>query len=465
MKKSKSKKIKIAAASKLHLTGGILAVTLIAAAGVIALVSSFAASLTGILQLTVYDTNAGRGVAGVSVIISSATTGGVSCESPTSMIASTGSSGVVRFLKCTAPADYLLKAIPNLSQLGYRLNSGSAGPGTVFTMSDTTTTAVTVSVSPIDSDNDGTPDNTAGYPADSCPSVAGPGSNQGCPVAATPPPTPTPTPNTPAPTTTTTSGSSQSSSGSATKSGTTAAKATAPAVVVATSGDTTPPAAPENLSISKLGGGIFISWDESTDNTGIKGYNLDRSTDNKSWKSIAKDVSVSFYTDDDTNSSGHYYYRVQAVDNSGNLSEGTLGDIQLSQTSASNSGGSKPISPSAKKINTGLVAALSVGLVLVLAVIVVTFVLLRRRMLSSSEPYSYDIGGMAPPNMPTATVMPSNTPLPPQPGPAPQVYNVGQPAQHTSVSLKEMVMEEMNRHGPNQQGQPPMPPQPPTLQQ
>lgn len=462
MKKQKSKKVKtlkgIQSISKLRLFSALAVVVFVAGIGVYTLLSSFADSTTGIISVKVVDKATGKPLVGEAYVSISVTTPNTLC---TNMDGVSDSDGQINFSGCRIGIPYTITFItfkggwyqvaPSSS---YTYNSQlSIQPGTQQTI-------VFISTVPTDSDGDGVPNKT-----DSCVSSAGPASNNGCPMPAAPAAPSTPTTPVSTPSTSTSSKPSTSSSGSSTSKKTTTTStpaATAPATVVATSGDTSPPSAPENLIISKIDGSVFISWDDASDNVGITGYNIERSTDGQKWESLAKNVTSTSYNDNTVGSANHYYYRVQSVDKSGNLSEGTLGDIQLT-ASKSSSGGSKTATATAKKSNAGLVAGLTVGIVLIIALIIVTFLVLRRRMLGSNEPYSYDVSAMTPPNMPAARVMPSNTPLPPQTlnianQPA---YNAGPPAQHTSVSLKEMVLEEMNRQGPGHQGQPPMPPQPP----
>jgi hypothetical protein len=440
MKKSKTKKISLKGVSKRRFIAGLVAVAIIASLGTYTLISSFAAS-TGNISINVNDTS-GHPIAANDVYV---TLAGTAANTPmcSNMEAYSDTNGTVNFFNCAIGYSYTVSNIL-FRQNKYQVASGShVTYGSQISIPSGVMSAVDfLTFTPTDTDKDGLADIN-----DSCPTAAGPASNKGCPV-----PAPAPAPTTPAPSKPT--ATSKPSSSSSTKKPSPAAQATAPAVVVATKGDTTPPSSPENLTISQVDGSLFLSWDDAADNVGVTGYNIDRSTDGKAWQPITTNLSDSFYTDSDLGSTSHYYYRVQAIDAAGNLSEGTLGDIQLSASKAQ----SKPKTATsvARKKSPALAAGLVAGLIVVLLGAFTAFVILRRKMNGAGDPYSYDVSSI-----------PSQAPSPIMGNPAQQppvgpTYDIGPPAQHTSVSLKEMVLEEMQRHGPNNQGQPPMPPKPPS---
>jgi hypothetical protein len=96
------------------------------------------------------------------------------------------------------------------------------------------------------------------------------------------------------------------------------------------SGDTTPPAAPTDFAAGQDGSSIVVNlvWHGSTDSdTGVKGYNLDRSVDNVTWASVATSIIGASYTDATTQFGVHYYYRLSAVDNAGNASIYATADL------------------------------------------------------------------------------------------------------------------------------------------
>lgn len=86
--------------------------------------------------------------------------------------------------------------------------------------------------------------------------------------------------------------------------------------------DTQAPSVPADLSGSFNESAVDLSWSGSTDNTGIRGYKVERSADNASWQLVSnnEDASQDSYTDNTVAFNTTYYYRVQAVDLSGNSS-------------------------------------------------------------------------------------------------------------------------------------------------
>jgi peptidoglycan hydrolase-like protein with peptidoglycan-binding domain len=92
--------------------------------------------------------------------------------------------------------------------------------------------------------------------------------------------------------------------------------------------DTTAPTAPEGFSAATLEGGnsISLSWSASTDASGIKGYNLERSTDQATWESVATGIVETKYDDKTVSFNTHYYYRMTATDTVGNTSEYATAD-------------------------------------------------------------------------------------------------------------------------------------------
>ncbi|HEX6154024.1 MAG TPA: LamG-like jellyroll fold domain-containing protein [Solirubrobacterales bacterium] len=85
--------------------------------------------------------------------------------------------------------------------------------------------------------------------------------------------------------------------------------------------DTTPPSAPGNLKATGALGKVTLSWDPSTDNVGVTGYEVYRSTSPaftpSSANRIATPASPGYV---DTVAPGTYHYRVKAIDAAANLS-------------------------------------------------------------------------------------------------------------------------------------------------
>jgi hypothetical protein len=120
--------------------------------------------------------------------------------------------------------------------------------------------------------------------------------------------------------------SSPSSSGSKT----TASKPTAPVAKPGSSSDKQPPSSPSNLKASPQDNTVELDWDASTDNVGVVGYVVERSTDKITWQKIENSVATTSYTDNDVHFNTQYYYRVSAYDASGNVSTPALTNIVTS---------------------------------------------------------------------------------------------------------------------------------------
>jgi len=86
--------------------------------------------------------------------------------------------------------------------------------------------------------------------------------------------------------------------------------------------DTTPPTNPSGLSASLISSTqINLSWTVSTDNVGIGGYEVERSTTNNNSGFTIVDTSYSNdYSDGTVTVNTQYWYRVRAFDTSGNFS-------------------------------------------------------------------------------------------------------------------------------------------------
>ena len=100
--------------------------------------------------------------------------------------------------------------------------------------------------------------------------------------------------------------------------------------------DTTAPTAPGSLSASVAGTAVALSWTASTDNTGVTGYTVHRSTTagfTPATTSRIADTTGLSYTD--TNRpAGTWYYRVTATDAAGNTGPGSNEATATTQPSA-----------------------------------------------------------------------------------------------------------------------------------
>ncbi len=84
--------------------------------------------------------------------------------------------------------------------------------------------------------------------------------------------------------------------------------------------DTTPPSAPSNFQAKFSDSVVDLSWDQSTDDFGVSSYELERSTDAIEWQKIGNTITGGSYGDTDVGFQSTYYYRIKALDESGNAS-------------------------------------------------------------------------------------------------------------------------------------------------
>lgn len=86
--------------------------------------------------------------------------------------------------------------------------------------------------------------------------------------------------------------------------------------------DKTPPGAPSGLTanMNDSGTNVQINWTASLDTSGIKAYQLDRSTDQKNWQTLTSNSVATSYIDNKVSFNSSYYYRLRVVDNAGNKS-------------------------------------------------------------------------------------------------------------------------------------------------
>ena len=84
--------------------------------------------------------------------------------------------------------------------------------------------------------------------------------------------------------------------------------------------DTEAPSKPEKPNWQNVGGFPMLSWIPATDNVGVTGYIVYRSTDRKSNGQPIAQTSATSYHDQTIQTRVRYYYRIQAVDAAGNQS-------------------------------------------------------------------------------------------------------------------------------------------------
>jgi hypothetical protein len=403
--------------SEFNLLGAFIVAVSTAIVGTIMLRSSLAAG-TGTLYVDVYDLTSGtrRLMSGASVGITYGANGS-GCNFTTGV---TGSSGEIAFTGCISypPGVYYVKYV---QKSGYHLDSISPSTpnATAYTFSDGSKAAAGFYLRANDSDGDGVIDLN-----DLCPAQPGPSSNNGCPLPPAPPPAPPSTSPSPAPSPATSSKSTSKSTAPVAKTqAPTNSNSSAPALILATNSDKTPPTKPENLKLDTQKTSVTLSWDTSSDNAGVSGYNVERSTDQNSWQSISIGSDNTYFADSGLDSGVHYYYRVRAVDTSGNLSEAVLGDTTIASGT-----GFASSNKSIKAKSTKNVFGIGAGILVLLVGAVTALRLFRQRI--STKNYGYKI---------------------------PEQIYTGQTqvAPHTSESLKDMVMESFHPNPPGPKAGPP----------
>ena len=142
----------------------------------------------------------------------------------------------------------------------------------------------------------------------------------------------------PATTSSSTSGGTSSGSSTGTSSGSTSTKTTTKSTSTpVTITPTQPPSVPTDFKAkvhsSKV---VELSWTAGQAAAGVKAYELERSTDNVAWDTIAM-VSDTSYTDTATDFATKYYYRIHETDNSGTNSDYATTDVTTGKFSSTGS--------------------------------------------------------------------------------------------------------------------------------
>lgn len=114
--------------------------------------------------------------------------------------------------------------------------------------------------------------------------------------------------------------------------------------------ETQPPTVPSNLAVT-TSTGMKLTWTASTDNVGVSGYKVERSTDQTNWTVIGSATS-SAYTDTSAVGLVHYYYRVRAFDASGNFSNySNVADGTLTDSTVPSMPGTVVVTATVKSLN------------------------------------------------------------------------------------------------------------------
>ncbi|MDB5178897.1 MAG: Chitinase [Patescibacteria group bacterium] len=96
--------------------------------------------------------------------------------------------------------------------------------------------------------------------------------------------------------------------------------------------ETKPPTVPGNFQAVVAEGSttLTLSWQASTDESGIAGYRLDRSLDQLTWVTLSDSIPNINYEDKTAGFGVHYYYRLLAIDRAGNASAWAATDLETS---------------------------------------------------------------------------------------------------------------------------------------
>lgn len=104
----------------------------------------------------------------------------------------------------------------------------------------------------------------------------------------------------------------------------------------ANASDKEKPSVPANFSGKQQGGGeVDLTWDASTDNVGVTGYTLERSSDSGStWTMLDENITETSYGDTTAEFGTTYSYRLSAKDAAGNFSDYVVADIETNEFQA-----------------------------------------------------------------------------------------------------------------------------------
>lgn len=294
--------------------------------GTYAISQSFAAQTTGNIQFYVYNVaNSAHRLAGATVQLAGKNdaTGYIStttCDQGNNTAVTNGS-GYALFTNCyvqTHTKGILRYKIMSVSLPGWQLATpGSAshcqlGINSEFVVYSGTTTGVTsfcLAQPPA--------------PVVVTPPSSPPPTQATQPATTTQPATSPPASSTPTAVTTTTK-PTNTSTASRTVS-------RAPAAAPANTSDTDPPSVPADFKATEgAAGSIALSWAASTDNKGVAGYLIERSSDGQNWTTLSDSVTETSYQDSTAAFGAKYTYRLSAKDTSGNGSDYSLIDITTS---------------------------------------------------------------------------------------------------------------------------------------
>src|SRR5581483_9380455 len=87
--------------------------------------------------------------------------------------------------------------------------------------------------------------------------------------------------------------------------------------------DSSPPTTPTNFNATEDPDNkvVDLNWDASTDDTAVKGYRLERQANDGTWQTLSDTITGTSYQDDSATFGSANNYRLQAFDDSGNVSD------------------------------------------------------------------------------------------------------------------------------------------------
>jgi hypothetical protein len=129
--------------------------------------------------------------------------------------------------------------------------------------------------------------------------------------------------------------------------------------VVARAADTIPPAAPQNFeaTVAKGSPTVTLSWTAAVDAGGVKSYRLDRSLDRVAWKTLSDTITATQYQDTTAGYGLHYFFRLSAIDTSGNSSDWVTAEAALDDVASAGAGSTEANYTSSDKRATALLPA------------------------------------------------------------------------------------------------------------
>lgn len=110
--------------------------------------------------------------------------------------------------------------------------------------------------------------------------------------------------------------------------GTAPVKPVADAQVQSKKPDTEAPSAPQMFTAKITNGLVSLEWQSASDGGGVSHYQLDRSTDQQTWDSLAGGITKTDYIDQNTSYDTRFFYRLRAVDTSGNTGPYALTEVK-----------------------------------------------------------------------------------------------------------------------------------------